>query len=67
MAIQFHNSFGDDPLAQREEVYSKLERESLPVKLTQAVWPGQDNFGDFLSQDPEGNLILKTVDEHSTA
>jgi hypothetical protein len=54
-------------MVSREEVYSKLERESLPVKVTQAIWPGNENFQEYLSKDVDGNLILKTVDENNSA
>ena len=38
LAIQFVNTFGDEPLPIREETFP--EKIQLPYKLTQAVWPG---------------------------
>jgi hypothetical protein len=46
---------------------NETEKVTLPVKLTNVVWPGLDNVSDFISQDPEGNLVLKSVDENNVA
>jgi len=45
LAIQFVNTYGDEPIPIREETFP--ERIQLPYKLTQAVWPGQDNYLDY--------------------
>ena len=67
LAIRFHNCFGDEPITQREEVFSGQERETLPVKVNSAVWPGHLNFEEYVEEDQEGNLSLKTVDENQSA
>ena len=53
----------------REEVVNKasIEKVTLPFKITQAIWPGHDNLEQFISEDAQGNLHLKTVDENETA
>ena len=38
MAIEFVNTFGDEPCINREDFFN--DRSQLPYKLTQAVWPG---------------------------
>ena len=35
--------------------------------MTSAVWPGHLNFEEYVEQDQEGNLSLKTVDENQSA
>lgn len=47
LAIQFVNTYDDEPLPIREETFP--ERIQLPYKLTQAVWPGQENYLDYFS------------------
>jgi hypothetical protein len=40
LAIQFYNCYADEPIANREEAFSKFDKITLPNKITQAVWPG---------------------------
>lgn len=61
LAIRFHNTFGDTPVATPES-----ERVNLASKVTSAVWPGHLNVEEYVSQDEEGNLCLKSVDENAS-
>jgi hypothetical protein len=56
------NSFGDEPLANREEVFKNDLVTQSPHKMTHISWPGQENLSSFLEYDELGNLHLRAVD-----
>lgn len=67
LAIQFMNSFAEEPVATREEAFHNCERVNLPRKVSSAVWPGHLNYNEYISEDSVGNMHLRSVDEDNTA
>ncbi|CDW85361.1 UNKNOWN [Stylonychia lemnae] len=72
LAIQYHNTFCDEPILSREEILTIREKDQVRQvyerqqkfqKYTQVIWPGIENWEDFLTEDQDGNLTLRSVDE----
>lgn len=54
LALQFYNSFGDEPILNREELIKNefveaYQRETKLHKFTQVTWPGFDNLAEYIS------------------
>jgi hypothetical protein len=76
LALQFYNSFGDEPILNREELLNidqVLEDDEKPTigyrriskfqRFTQVVWPGTANMEEYINVDEEGNIHLRSVDD----
>ena len=67
LALQFFNTYGGEPVFQREEQLCFGESVTKMFKYTQASWPGLENLEDYLAEDEEGNLTIRSTDDEGIA
>ena len=65
LALQFFNTYGGAPVLQRDEQVDQTVTKMF--KYTQASWSGLENLADYLSEDDEGNLTLRSTDDEGIA
>eukprot|EP00347_Sterkiella_histriomuscorum_P020126 403339009 len=72
LAVQFHNTYCDEPIMSRveftqtkedEKVVELYERQSKFQKVTQVTWPGFDNWDEYITQDDQGNITLRSIEQ----
>ena len=61
LALSLHNTYGDKPLCEREELFET--RKHLTTKLTKVNWPGVENLADYSWRDDDDNIYLQSMDD----
>ena len=67
LALQFFNTYDGEPVIARDEQLQPGQTVTKMFKYTQASWPGLENLSDYLTEDTEGNLTLRSTDDEGIA
>lgn len=63
LALQFYNTFADEPVLIRPELVSEDQIITKFFKFETAQWPGSENLADFVWTDEEGVTHLRSTND----
>lgn len=63
LALQLYNTYYDEPIVSREELYQSQEVIEKQAKITKVTWPGLDNLDEYTWIDEHGHLHLRSIED----